>query len=189
MTLFSRSDLARPVRQHRVERGAKGCARWTQFVARLFGPLGRAYSLREICGGLASVEGKRNHFSLEASIRALCLTMKDWAQFRRTQGAVKLHLRLDHDGCLPGYAVLTEGRPHQLRVACALAFPSGALVAMDRGEVEYAFFDSLNERGVVLVPRLQDKALGEVAAVVAEPQGVILPTRGSICRGTGKTSA
>ncbi len=89
-------------------------------------------------------------------------------------------------GCLPGYAVLREGRPHPLRVACALAFPSGALVAMDRGEVEYAFFDSLNERGVVLVPRLQDKALGEVAAVVAEPQGVILPTRGSICRGTGK---
>jgi hypothetical protein len=40
----------------------------------------------------------------------------DWARFRRAKGAVKLHLLLDNDGYLPSFAVLTEGRTHDLQV-------------------------------------------------------------------------
>ena len=36
--------------------------------------------------------------------------MFDWARFRRTKGAVKLHLVLDHDGYLPWFAVITDGK-------------------------------------------------------------------------------
>jgi len=36
---------------------------------------------------------------------------------RRTKGAVKLHLLLDHDGYLPSFAVLTEGKTHEIHVA------------------------------------------------------------------------
>jgi hypothetical protein len=36
--------------------------------------------------------------------------MFDWAKFRRTKGAIKLHLLLDHDGYLPSFAVVTEGK-------------------------------------------------------------------------------
>jgi hypothetical protein len=38
----------------------------------------------------------------------LCLEMFDWAKFRRTKGAIKLHLLLDHDGYLPCFAIITE---------------------------------------------------------------------------------
>ena len=40
----------------------------------------------------------------------LCLSMYDWAKFRRTKGAVKLHLVLDHDGYLPCFGLITEGK-------------------------------------------------------------------------------
>ena len=52
--IFSRSDFERAVKQHKADRAAKGFDCWTQFVSMLFCQVGRAHSLREICGGLAS---------------------------------------------------------------------------------------------------------------------------------------
>jgi len=48
--------------------------------------------------------------SLDATVIDLCATMFDWAKFRLTKGAVKLHLLLDHDGYLPSFAVISEGK-------------------------------------------------------------------------------
>lgn len=38
-----------------------------------------------------------------------CATMFDWAKFRLTKGAAKLHLLLDHNGYLPSFADLSHG--------------------------------------------------------------------------------
>src|ERR1035441_11049966 len=44
----------------------------------------------------------------------LSVSMFDWAKFRRTKGAIKLHLLLDHDGYLPSFAVVTEGKTSEI---------------------------------------------------------------------------
>ena len=49
----------------RADRGAKGFDCWDQFVAMLFCQLGQAYSLRVICGGLASCFGKARHLGIQ----------------------------------------------------------------------------------------------------------------------------
>jgi hypothetical protein len=36
--------------------------------------------------------------------------MFDWAKYRQRKGAIKLHLLLDHDGYLPSFAVVTDGK-------------------------------------------------------------------------------
>ena len=224
LTIFSRVDFAAAVRRHKAERAAKGFDCWTQFVAMLFCQLGRAHSLREICGGLASVEGKLNHlgvgtaparstlsyanahrpaalfedlfhtllgrcqalaapgkfrfknklYSLDATVIDLCLSMYDWAKFRRAKGAIKLHLLLDHDGYLPSYCVITEGNVHEIRVARSLELPPGAIVVADRGYVDYLWLDSLQERGVFYVTRLKDNARFSVEAELPAPKGRIL---------------
>lgn len=74
LVIFSRVDLASAVRKHRAERAAKGFDCWTQFVAMLFCQLGRAHGLRQICGGLASVEGKLNHLGVGAAPRRSTLS-------------------------------------------------------------------------------------------------------------------
>jgi hypothetical protein len=43
--------------------------------------------------------------------------MFDWAQYKRSQGAVKLHLVLDHDGYLPQYAVISDGKQADIHAA------------------------------------------------------------------------
>jgi hypothetical protein len=63
--------------------------------------------------------------SLDSTVIDLCAALFDWAQFRRTKGAVKLHCLLDHDGYLPSMVVITEGKRPDVRVARTLRFDPG----------------------------------------------------------------
>ena len=217
--LFSRRDFEKAVKETKAERHARGFSSWSQFVAMLFCQLGRAKSLREICGGLACCEGKLSHLgimapkrstlacanehrpwmlhkqvffqllgrcqevakgrrkfrfknklvSLDASVIDLCATLFDWAKFRRTKGAVKLHLVLDHDGYLPTYAVITEGKQHEVTVAKILSFPPGTLLVIDRGYTDYRWFATLTLQGVFFVTRLKDNAVYTVVGTREVP--------------------
>ena len=63
---------------------------------------------------------KNKLMSLDSTVIDLSVSLFDWAKFRRTKGAIKLHLLLDHDGYLPAYCVITEGKTHEIRVALGL---------------------------------------------------------------------
>jgi hypothetical protein len=96
--------------------------------------------------------------SIDASVIDLCASMFDWAKFRLTKGAVKLHLLLDHDGYLPSFAVITEGKKHEVRVARQMRFVAGTILVFDRGYTDYLWFVSLVKQGVHFVTRLKENA-------------------------------
>lgn len=96
--------------------------------------------------------------SLDATVIDLCAAVFDWAHFRTTKGAVKLHLLLDHDGYLPCYAVITEGKVHEIQVARKLKLPRGTMLVFDRGYTDYDWFQRLTEEGIHFVTRLKDNA-------------------------------
>lgn len=54
---------------------------------------------------------------MDSSTSSLCLSMFEWARFRQTKGAVKLHTLLDHDGYLPVYVYISNGKKHDVTVA------------------------------------------------------------------------
>ena len=85
----------------------------------------------------------------------MCASLFDWAQFRQTKGAVKVHLLLDHEGYLPVFAHITEGNVHEVNIARGLSFPRGSIVAIDRGYIDYALFSKWTEEGVYFVTRLK----------------------------------
>jgi Transposase DDE domain/Domain of unknown function (DUF4372) len=108
--------------------------------------------------------------SLDASVIDLCATMFDWAKFRLTKGAVKLHLLLDHDGYLPSYAVITEGKKHEVRVARQMRFAPGTILVFDRGYTDYEWFANLIQQGVYFVTRLKENADYGVVEKLTVPQ-------------------
>jgi hypothetical protein len=114
--------------------------------------------------GGAAICGRRKFrfqhklISLDATVIDLCASVFDWARFRRTKGAVKLHLLLDHDGFLPCYAVITEGKQHEIGVARQLRYEPGTLLVMDRGYNDYSWFAELTQQGVYFVTRMKDNA-------------------------------
>jgi hypothetical protein len=100
--------------------------------------------------------------SLDSSTIDLCAAMFDWAKFRRTKGAVKLHLLLDHDGHLPRYAVITDGKTVDLTVARQLDPPPGSIVVFDRGYNDYLWFTELTLFEVGFVTRMKDNSRWKV---------------------------
>jgi DDE family transposase/uncharacterized protein DUF4372 len=101
---------------------------------------------------------KHKLISMDATVIDLCASVFDGARFRRTKGAVKLHLLLDHDGFLPCYAVITEGKQHEIGVARQLRYEPGTLLAIDRGYLDYGWFADLSQQGVYFVTRMKDNA-------------------------------
>lgn len=209
LQLFPRLEFEQLVRQHRAERHARGFTCWGQFIAMLFCQLGQAPSLREICGGLASCEGKLRHLgvpaapkrstlayanqhrpwelfqsvfqqlyqrcqglvgarrrfrfcsrllTLDSTMIDLCASLYDWAAYKRTKGAVKLHLLLDHQGYLPQLVVITPGKVQEIEVARRLRFQPGTMLIFDRGYVDYAWFEHLTSQSVFFVTRLRSDA-------------------------------
>jgi hypothetical protein len=102
---------------------------------------------------------KNKLLSLDSSVISLCLALFPWAKFRRTKGAVKLHLLLDHDGYLPSFAHITEGKKHDVHIARLLSLPAGSIVAMDRGYNDYKLFGDWTRNGVYFVTRLKENAV------------------------------
>ena len=101
---------------------------------------------------------------------ALCAPVLIGAQFRLTKGAVKLHLLLDHEGPCRAFAVVTEGKQHEVRVARQLEFAAGTILAIDRGYCDYEWFADLKQQGVCFVTRLKDNADYTVVEERERPQ-------------------
>ena len=109
-------------------------------------------------GGKRKFRFKHKLLSLDATLIPVCLSLFDWAQYRRSKGAVKLHLILDHDGYLPRFAVITEGKTSELEVARSLQFEPGTVVVIDRGYQDFDWWLELSRRKVFFVTRLKDNA-------------------------------
>lgn len=92
-------------------------------------------------------------YSMDASTIDLCLSIFPWAEFRQTKGAVKIHAVLDHDGLIPSFMDITDGKTHEVTVARSLQLPKGSILTMDRGYVDYAWFQSLDTKGIYFVTR------------------------------------
>src|ERR1019366_8692275 len=133
--------------------------------------------LQRCQGQLALDGGRRKKFrfknklvSLDSSVIDLCLRLYDWAKFRRTKGAIKLHLLPDHDGYLPSFAVVTEGKTSEIKVARTLRFAPGTILAIDRGYNDYEWFRELTQEEVYFVTRMKEKAVYEVKEELQVPQ-------------------
>ena len=113
---------------------------------------------------------KNKLISMDSTTIDLCLEIFDWAKFRRTKGAIKLHLLLDHDGYLPCFALITEGNVSDVRVARQFHFDPGTIVVDDRGYNDYALFGRWTAQGVYFVTRMKDNALYEVIGDKEVPQ-------------------
>jgi len=113
---------------------------------------------------------KNKLLSLDSTTIDLCLSLFPWANFRQTKGAVKLHLLLDHDGYLPDFAVVTDGKASDVITARCFTLPTGSIVAVDRGYYDFNLFWQWNESGVFFVTRLKDNAAYKVVKHHPVPQ-------------------
>lgn len=94
-------------------------------------------------------------YSIDATVIELCLSLFNWAKFRTTKGAVKLHVKLNHTGYLPTFAVITTGKVHEQKIAPLIPLEKGDFAVFDRALTDFSWYTSLCHRGTYFVTRLK----------------------------------
>jgi len=92
-------------------------------------------------------------YALDSSTIDLCLSLFDWAPFRSTKAAIKLHTLLDLRGAIPAFIHISDGKLHDVNVLDLLSFEAGAFYVVDRGYVDFARLYALHQVGAFFVTR------------------------------------
>ena len=92
-------------------------------------------------------------YALDATTIDLCLSLFDWAPFRSTKAAIKLHTLLDLRGAIPAFIHISDGKLHDVNVLDILPVEAGAFYVMDRGYVDFARLYTMHQAGAFFVTR------------------------------------
>lgn len=101
-------------------------------------------------------------FSLDGSIISLSMKVFPWADYNRKKAAFKLHVGLDHDGLIPGFAAITLGRASEMEQTDKWTFPKGSVLVFDKGYNSYAWHNVLTQKELIWVTRIRGNALYRV---------------------------
>lgn len=102
---------------------------------------------------------KAKIFMLDASLIHVCLNVFDWAHYRQCKGAMKLHMLLDYDNCLPEYMFFSDGRKHEAPMAKHFVMPKGSVVVADRGFLDFKLMQHWDRQGIKFVVRCREDVI------------------------------
>ncbi len=121
---------------------------WSDLAALLIRRARKLYASEPL-----GVELDNTVYALDSSTIDLCLSLFDWAPFRSTKAAIKLHTLLDLRGAIPAFLHISDGKLHDVNVLDLLAFEPGAFYVMDRGYLDFARLYALHQAGAFFVTR------------------------------------
>lgn len=126
-----------------------------EFYAKLF------ELLYKRCSNGSSKHGfrfKNKLFSLDGTLLDVSMKLFPWADYNLKKSAFKLHLGLDHNGVIPSFARVTEGRISENEIAKEFSAPKGSVVVFDKGFNSYEWHNSLTDKGIYWVTRIRGNA-------------------------------
>ncbi len=123
-----------------------------------------------IATGKKKFRFKNKLVSLDSTTIDLCASVFDWAHYKRTKGAVKVHLLLDNEGYLPCFACITDGKKSDVAVGRTLHFQPGTILVVDRTYIDYDWWKQMIEGGVYFVTGFKKDLKFETIAEREVPQ-------------------
>ena len=92
-------------------------------------------------------------YALDSTTIDLCLSLFDWAPFRSTKAAVKMHTLLDLRGNIPTFIHISDGKMGDVNVLDILPVEAGAFYVMDRGYLDFERLFTMHQAGAFFVTR------------------------------------
>jgi hypothetical protein len=92
-------------------------------------------------------------YVLDSTTVDLCLSLFDWAPFRSTKAAIKLHTLLGLRGSIPAFIHISDGKMSDVKILDTLPLESGSFYIMDRGYVDFARLYKMHQAGAFFVTR------------------------------------
>ena len=123
----------------------------------------QALALRLISHARALYAEDRSVLGIDASVYALdsttidlCLSLFDWALFRSTKAAIKLHTLLDLRGAIPAFIHISDGKLHDVNMLDILLVEAGSFYIMDRGYLDFVRLYAMHQAGAFFVTRAKE---------------------------------
>lgn len=110
-------------------------------------------------------EELRRLYLIDSSTISMCLSMYQWAEFRKTKSGFKLHLRLVlcNQDVYQDKVIITPAKPaDKTQMDNLVVVEKDALNVFDRGYLDYKKFDNYCETGIRFVSRLKHNAIVEI---------------------------
>jgi hypothetical protein len=95
-------------------------------------------------------------YALDSTTIDLCLSLFDWAPFRSTKAAIKLHTLLDLRGAIPAFIHISDGKLHDVNVLDILLVEAGSFYIMDRGYLDFVRLYAMHQAGAFFVTRAKE---------------------------------
>lgn len=96
---------------------------------------------------------KSKIFLLDSTTISLCLSLFDWAKYKRAKGAAKMHTLLDFDGNLPSYINITNGKTADNKGAYEIPLLKGSVIVADRFYNDFSLLNIWDSNKVFFVIR------------------------------------
>ena len=84
-----------------------------------------------------------------------CLSLFEWAPFRSTKPAIKVHMRLYPRSAILAFIHISDGKLHDVNMLDQRAFEDGASYVMDRGRLDFARLFTLDQAGAFFVTQVK----------------------------------
>lgn len=104
---------------------------------------------------------------LDSTTISLCIKVFDWARYRKTKGAIKMHTLIDYDSIMPQFVNITTGKQSDNKAAKDISVPTGAVVVADRGYADHKLFMHWSINKAYFVVRIPDSWKLEMITVEA----------------------
>lgn len=117
------------------------------------------YELLKECRQLSPSENRFSFenplYSMDATVISLCLSVFPWAKYRKTKGALKLHVLLNNRTVIPEFAVVNEAKIHEINIARDSNYPLsvGSILVFDKAYIDYGWFSKINKNKMFFVSR------------------------------------
>jgi len=99
---------------------------------------------------------KSKIYLLDSTTISLCLSLFDWAKYRRAKGAIKLHTLLDYDGNLPAYLHVSHGKVADNKGAVDIPLVKGSVIVADRYYFDSTMLNKWDSNEVYFVIRMKE---------------------------------
>ena len=87
-------------------------------------------------------------YAFDSTTIDLCLSVFEWAKFRKHKGGIKMHTLYDVEAQVPAFVHITEAKVHDSKAMSEIPYENGAHYIFDRGYNDFGnlYHNSINNR-------------------------------------------
>ena len=98
-------------------------------------------------------------YAFDSTTIDLCLSLFEWAKFRRKKGGIKVHTLFAVEAGIPTFACITEARVNDINAMDEIPYETGSYYIFDRGYNDYSRLYAINKLGATFIVRAKKNAL------------------------------